>query len=113
MEAGYWHFMKKDADKRGGFENYVEQTMDDAKVWLQNTSLPEPSSPNPYHGSLYGKWLSEYLEVFEGKQFSVVTLEQYTKQPQKVANFISNRIKFKQRETIAEPEHKHEREHPK
>lgn len=110
MEAGYWHFMK---DMDSSFEDYVDHTYDKAKLWIKNTSMPEPSSPNPYHGSLYGKWLAEYLEVFDGKQFSVVTLEQYTNHPQKVASFISNRIKFKQREMIDAPEHKHEREHPK
>merc|ERR550537_1117748 len=95
------------------FEDYVDKTFSAAKLWMKNTSLPEPSTPNPYHGSLYGKWLAEYLEVFDGKQFTVVTLEQYTKTPQKVASFISNRIKFKQQNTIEAPEHKHEREHPK
>merc|ERR1719161_1129843 len=110
MEAGYWHFMK---DVDGHFENYVDKTMHDAKLWMKNTSMPEPSHPNPYHGSLYGKWLSEYLEVFDGKQFTVVTLEQYTKTPGKVASFIANRIKFKQHELIQEPEHKHQREHAK
>lgn len=109
MEAGYWHFMKGDGD----FESFVDKTMPAAKLWMKNSSQPEPSSPNPYHGSLYGKWLAEYLEVFDGSQFSVVTLEQYTKTPQKVASFISDRIKFKQKTALDEPEHKHEREHPK
>jgi hypothetical protein len=110
MEAGYWHFMK---DVDGGFENYIDKTYNKAKLWIKNTSMPEPSHPNPYHGSLYGKWLAEYLEVFDGSQFTVVTLEQYTKTPQKVASFISNRIKFRQQTVIEAPEHKHEREHPK
>jgi len=111
MEAGYWHFMKEDAEKRGGFENFVDHTLDDAKVWMHNTSKPEPSNPNPYHGSLYGKWLAEYLEVFDGSQFSVVTLEEYTKTPQKVAAFISKRIGAQQKSIIQEAEHKHQREH--
>merc|ERR1719379_3112803 len=110
MEAGYWHFMK---DVDGDFETYIDDTYKAAKLWIKNTSMPEPSHPNPYHGSLYGKWLAEYLEVFDGSQFTVVTLEQYTKTPQKVASFIANRIKFHQQEVIEAPEHKHEREHPK
>merc|ERR1719440_25414 len=97
----------------GDFETFVDKTIVPAKLWVKNTSMPEPSSPNPYHGSLYGKWLAEYLEVFDGSQFTVVTLEQYTKSPQKVASFITNRIKFKQQEVLEAPEHKHEREHPK
>jgi len=111
MEAGYWHFMKD--HNSGGFEEYVDQTIEPAKLWIQNTSSKGPSDPNPYHGSLYGKWLAEYLEVFDPKQFTVVTLEQYVQTPQKVASFISNRIKFHQKTVVEEPEHKHEREHPK
>merc|ERR1719473_806587 len=115
MEAGYWHFMREVDKEYNGFENYVDKTMEKAKLWMKNTTNDDlqPSVPNPYHGSLYGKWLAEYLEVFDGSQFTVVTLEQYTKTPQKVASFISNRIKFKQQTVIDAPEHKHERAHPK
>jgi len=109
MEAGYWHFMK---DVDGGFEHYVDKTFLQARSWIKNTSSLEPSSPNPYHGSLYGKWLAEYLEVFDGSQFTIVTLEQYTQTPQKVMSFITKRIKVKQQTVIEEAEHKHQREHP-
>merc|ERR1719263_1213636 len=63
--------------------------------------------PSTWRSSMAKLWMKNT------SQFTVVTLEQYTKTPQKVASFISNRIKFKQETVIEAPEHKHEREHPK
>lgn len=109
MEAGYWHFM---ANHGGGFDQFVEKTQDDAKAWINGQTSVEPWTPNPYHGSLYSKHLREYLKHFRPDQFTLVTLQQYTSDPQGTLDFISERSGLKM--TAAKIElaaHTNSREH--
>lgn len=107
MEAGYWHIMPNHG---GGFEEFVEKSYQGAVDWMAGKAGP-PWDPNPYHGSLYARALKEWLKVFDPSQFTVVTLDQYSENPDKVMNFLANRLGMKKRAKVHEAEHRHDRQH--
>lgn len=107
MEAGYWHFMP---NHLGGFDDFVNQTIGKAYEWIQGKG-GEPYSPNPYHGSLYGRFVKEWLNHFDADQFTLVTLQQYNEDPQEVLNFIAKRTGMTALSPIHGTTHANAREH--
>lgn len=109
MEAGYWHFM---ANHAGGFDQFVEKTEDNARAWINGETESEPWTPNPYHSSLYSKHLREYLKYFRPDQFTLITLQQYSSDPQGTLEFISKRSGIKMSgDAISVARHYNSRDH--